>query len=76
MLTFIFQIRFKYRRGQMYGTEFRIVPCRISSKTDYNDFAVTPLSETRYIDTVLNTLKKQGQYISNPVETYPLEWEK
>ena len=76
MLTFLFQIRFKYRRGEMYGTDFRIVPCRISSKTDYNDFAVTPLTETRYIDTVLTTLKKEGSYISNPVTTYPLEWEK
>ncbi len=76
MLTFLFQIKFKYRRGQMYGTEFRIIPCRISSKTDYNDFAVTPLTETRYIDTVLNTLKKQGQFIQNPVASYPLEWER
>ena len=76
MLTFLFQIRFKYRRGEMYGTEIRIIPCRISSKTDYNDFAVTPLTETRYIDTVLNTLKKQGQFIRNPVATYPLEWER
>ena len=76
MLTYLFQIRFKYRRGEMYGTDFRIIPCRISSKTDYNDFAVTPLTETRYIDTILSTLEKEGQFISNPVSSYPLEWEK
>ena len=76
MLTFLFQIRFKYRRGEMYGTDFRIIPCRISSKTDYNDFIVTPLTETRYTDTVLNTLKNHGAYIKNPVAAYPLEWEK
>ena len=76
MLTYVFQIRFKYRRGEMHGTDFRIIPCRISSKTDYNDFAVTPLTETRYIDTLLNTLKKEGGYIRNPVPNYPLEWEK
>ena len=76
MLTFVFQIKFKYRRGEMYGTDFRIIPCRISSKTDYNDFAVTPVSEARYIDTILNTLKKEGKYLSNPVSTYPLEWER
>ena len=75
MLTFIFQIRFKYRRGELWGTSFRIIPCRISSNQDYNDFAVTPLTETRYIDTVLATLKNHGRYISNPVENYPLEWE-
>lgn len=76
MLTYLFQIKFKYRRGQMYDTDFRIIPCRISSKTDYNDFAVTPLTETRYIDTVLSKLKESGRHISSPVETYPLEWER
>ncbi len=75
MLTFVFQIRFKYRRGELWGTSFRIIPCRISSKQDYNDFTVTPLTETRYIDTVLSTLKKHGQYLENPVSGYPLEWE-
>ncbi len=75
MLTFVFQIRFKYRRGELYGTAFRIIPCRISSKQDYNDFTVTTLTETRYIDTVLSTLKKHGQYLDNPVSSYPLEWE-
>lgn len=75
MLTFIFQIRFKYRKGELWNTSFRIVPCRISSKQDYNDFAVTPLTETRYIDTVLSSLKKNGSKIDNPVPNYPLEWE-
>ncbi len=76
MLTYLFQVRFKYRRGEMYGSDFRIIPCRISSKTDYNDFAVTPLTETRYIDTILSTLRKEGSFLSNPVTSYPLEWEK
>ena len=74
MLTYLFQIRFKYRRGEMFGTDFRIIPCRISSKQDYNDFAVTPLTETRYIDTVLSTLKNYGAKLENPVASYPLEW--
>ncbi len=76
MLTYLFQIRFKYRHGQMFGTEFRIIPCRISSKTDYNDFAVTPLTECRDIDTLLNQLKHVSRHISNPVASYPLEWER
>ena len=75
MLTYLFQIRFKYRRGEMYGTDFRIIPCRISSKQDYNDFAVTPMTETRYIDTILNTLRNYGSKIDNPVDHYPLEWD-
>ena len=75
MLTFLFQIRFKYRKGELWSTSFRIIPCRISSKQDYNDFTITPLTETRYIDTVLSSLKKNGANIENPVSSYPLEWE-
>lgn len=75
MLTYLFQIRFKYRRGEMFGTDFRIIPCRISSKQDYNDFAVTPLTETRYIDTILSTLRNYGSKVDHPVENYPLEWD-
>ena len=75
MLTYLFQIRFKYRRGEMFGTDFRIIPCRISSKQDYNDFAVTPLTETRYVDTILSTLRNYGSKIDHPVEHYPLEWD-
>lgn len=75
MLTYLFQIRFKYRRGEMFGTDFRIIPCRISSKQDYNDFAVTPLTETRYIDTIFSTLRNYGSKIDHPVENYPLEWD-
>ena len=75
MLTYLFQIRFKYRRGEMFGTDFRIIPCRISSKQDYNDFAVTPLTETRYVDTILSTLRSYGSKIDHPVEHYPLEWD-
>ena len=75
MLTYLFQIRFKYRRGEMFGTDFRIIPCRISSKQDYNDFTVTPLTETRYIDTILSTLRNYGSKVDHPVENYPLEWD-
>lgn len=75
MLTYIFQIRFIYKKGELSKTNFRIVPCRISSKQDYNDFAVTPLTETRYIDTIISTLTSHGKYIDNPVSSYPLEWE-
>ncbi len=74
MCTYVFQIRFKYKDGELNDSEFRIVPCRISSKQDYNDFAVTPLTEKRNIDTVLSLLQKHGEYLKNPVPSYPLEW--
>ena len=74
MLTFLFQIRFKYRRGEMFGTDIRIVPCRISSKTDYNDFIVTPLTDNFTINTIMTTLRDHGSHINNPLASYPLEW--
>ncbi len=77
MLTFIFQIRFKMKDGEIVGTPFRIIPCRISSRRDYNDFAITPLTEPANITTVINTLTNRSNIknLEYAVTTYPLEWE-
>lgn len=77
MFTFIFQVRFKMKDGEVVGTPFRIIPCRISSRKDYNDFAITPLTEPANITTVLNTLtnKSNIKNLEYAVTTYPLEWE-
>ena len=60
---------------EILKNSFRIIPCRISSKTDYNDFAPTPYSEQLRIDNVINTMTKNGRYIDNAVTEYPLDWE-
>ena len=77
MFTFIFQVRFKLKDGEIVGTPFRIIPCRISSRKDYNDFSITPLTEQANITTVLNTLtnKTNIKNLEYAVTTYPLEWE-
>ena len=77
MLTFIFQIRFKMKDGEIVGTPFRIIPCRISSRKDYNDFAITPLTETANINTVIAALTNRTNIknLEYAVTTYPLEWE-
>ncbi len=75
MSTFIFQTRFRMKDGEIMGNSFRIIPCRISSKTDYNDFAPTPYTEQLRIDNVINTMVKNGKYIDNAVTEYPLDWE-
>lgn len=75
MFTFIFQTRFRLRDGEIMANSFRIIPCRISSRKDYNDFAITPLTDQSNITTVLNTLKNSGKKLDYAVETYPLEWE-
>lgn len=75
MNTFIFQLRLRYKAGSLTDTFFRIIPCRISSRTDYNDFAITPLTDTSNINTVLNNLKTTGKKLEYAVAQYPLEWE-
>ncbi len=75
MYTFIFQNRFRFKNGAVIQSSFRIIPCRISSRKDYNDFAITPLTEQTNIDTVINTLKQAGKKMEYVVDSYPLDWE-
>jgi poly-gamma-glutamate synthesis protein (capsule biosynthesis protein) len=75
MSTYIFQTRFRVSNGAAVPEGFRIIPCRISSRTDYNDFAPTPYNNDNSIQSLLNVLKDNGKALENPVPSYPLEWE-
>ncbi len=75
MSSFIFQVRFAVKDGIANATAFRIVPMRISSKTDYNDFIPTPFEDQRLIDNVINVLKSNGKNLKYAVEHYPVDWE-
>lgn len=75
MSTFIFQTRFRYRGDELVENTFRIIPARISSRKDYNDFAITPLTDSSNITTILNNLKQNGRSLKYAVSAYPLEWE-
>ncbi|MBR6752862.1 MAG: hypothetical protein IKM05_02375, partial [Clostridia bacterium] len=70
-----FQTRFKMQHGEIISNTFRIIPCRISSRKDYNDFAITPLTDSSNIKTVLDTLEKNGRKLDYAVTRYPLDWE-
>ena len=75
MFTFLYQGRFRFKNGSILQSSFRIIPCRISSRRDYNDFAITPLTEQTHIDTVINTMKEAGRRLTYAVDSYPLDWE-
>ena len=75
MSTFIFQTRFRIKDGEIIANPFRIIPCRISSKTDRNDFAPTPYTEERLINNVINNMKDNGKKLPYAVSEYPLDWE-
>ena len=66
MSTFIFQVRFKQKEGQIISDGFRIIPCRISSRTDYNDFTPTPFDKQIHINNVISMLTKTGSSLEHP----------
>ena len=74
MTSFVFQTRFRVLDGVVSNEGFRIIPIRISSRTDRNDFIPTPLTKDTAIDSVLKTLKENGRKLEYAVENYPLEW--
>ncbi len=74
MATFIFQVRMRVKDGVAGSDSFKIIPCRISSRTDYNDFAPTPYTKETNIEAVLKTLKANGKKLDYAVADYPLKW--
>ncbi len=74
MSTYIFQIRMRVRDGVATSEEIKIIPCRISSRTDKNDLIPTPYDKGNHIEAVLTNLSKNGKSLDYAVEEYPLKW--
>ena len=74
MNSFIFQTRFRISdTHEVSNVGFRIVPIRITSVKDYNNYIPTPITDQMQIVRILNTLKENGKGFG--VSEYPLEWE-
>lgn len=76
MSSFIFQTRWRIweDEGEITNEGFRIIPIRISSRSDRNDFTPTPFGDGAARDAVLTTLKSYGSKLDYAVSEYPLEW--
>ena len=74
MSSFVFQTRFRVLDGQAVNEGFRIIPIRISSRKDANNFIPTPLTDVTAIDSVITTLKTNGRKLPYAVDEYPTEW--
>lgn len=74
MSTFLFQIKFRVKDGVAEPEGFIIIPARISSNPDSNDFIITPYTKRENIDSMISVLKKNGEQIDNPVAEYPTSW--
>ena len=79
MTSYLFQTRFRIREGEngqeISNEGFIIIPIRISSRADKNDFIPTVLTKESTIDGILNTLKENGRkHCDYAVDEYPLAW--
>ena len=78
MTSYLFQTRFRVREGdngqEITNEGFIIIPIRISSRTDRNDFLPTVLTKESTIDAIMNTLEEHGRKLEYAVDEYPLAW--
>ncbi|MBE5803210.1 MAG: CapA family protein [Clostridiales bacterium] len=74
MSSFIFQLRLRLRDGVLTQEGFRILPIRISSRTDRNDFAPSLMDKVTAVDSILGILKENGRTLQYAVEQYPVAW--
>ena len=79
MTSYLFQTRFRVRgdgeEQEITNEGFIIIPIRISSRADKNDFIPTVLTKESTIDAILNTLRDNGRkHCDYAVDEYPLAW--
>ena len=75
MATYVFQIRMRIGKdGTLSNDAIKIIPCRISSRSDYNDMAPTPYTKDTSIEAVLKTLLSNGKKLDYALTEYPLIW--
>ena len=77
MNSYIFQNRFLVDRKtrEITNKGFRIIPIRITSLKDRNNYTPTPILDEMKIEGLINTLKDNGRkYLEYPVSDYPLNW--
>lgn len=74
MSAFIFQIKMRVLGDTVSSDQIKIIPCRISSRRDYNDFAPTPYSKDENIEAILRTIRQNGKDLPYAITEFPLTW--
>ena len=77
MNSYMFQTRFRISKNgdSITNTGFRIIPIRITSVKDKNNYVPTPITDDMKIEGIIKTLTDKGKnYLDYPVSDYPLEW--
>ena len=75
MDTFLFQVKLNVSGGTVEAGDMRIIPMRISSRTDTNDFAPTPYKEgSSAARKVVDRMIKEGKNLDYALRDYQTEW--
>lgn len=74
MSSFLFQLRLRIRDDVLTQEGFRILPIRISSRTDRNDLTPTLLDKASAVDSIITTLQENGKNLPFVVDEYKLGW--
>ena len=73
MSSYLFQTRFRISKThEVSNVGFRIIPIRITSVKETNNYTPTPITDEMQIVRILNTLRENGKGFG--VSEYPLEW--
>lgn len=76
MNSYLFQTRFRISAdGEVSNTGFRIIPIRITSLKDRNNYTPTPVTDEMKMEAIVNTLKANGKKLEYAVQDYPLDWQ-
>ena len=77
MTSIIFQIRYRVKEGVVTYKDFRVIPIRISSKKDTNNFIPTIFEDGYERDSVLMVLRSKDntKNLSYAITDFPLEFQ-
>ena len=77
MTSIMFQIRYRIKDHKAAYKDFRIIPIRISSRKDRNDFIPTPFSAGAETDSILSVLRSRDNIKQLPyaIKDFPLSFD-
>ena len=77
MTSIMFQIRYRIKDHKMSYKDFRIIPIRISSRKDRNDFIPTPFAPGAESDSILSVLRSRDNTkdLEYAIKDFPLAFD-
>ncbi len=75
MTSIIVQVRFRIKEGDVSYKDFRVIPIRISSRKDSNNYIPFIFVDEYARDSVLNVLKDNSKNLTYAVTDFPLEFQ-